>query len=272
MAVVIGLDPLVAVPVEHAFAHGEGAVEEGDEPDAALQQPPRQQAVAAEAGEDRVGIVQAIKLARGRALARQVADLRGAELHPGGQLVGGDPRRELGIAGVLLEVLVVEQLQEVAARLVVAGRKLPGAGQVADRLVGVERGSLVHGRQEAVGPVGGPLLRVAARVGDGHVGGQVLVLRPERIADPGPDAGETLEREPGAHEHLAGSVGIGLRGQRMDEAEVIGLRGQMGQQVGDVLARLPSGPELPGALVQRAVLALEGDQLLDARASAGRAA
>ena len=128
VAVVIGLDPLVAVPVERPFAHGEGAVEERDEPDAALQQPPGQQAVAAEAGEDRVGIVEAVECARGRALARQVADLRGAELHPGGQLVGGDPRGEFGIAGVLLEVFVVEQPEEVAARLVVAGGRSPRAG------------------------------------------------------------------------------------------------------------------------------------------------
>ena len=49
----------------------------------------------------------------------------------------------------------------------------------------------------------------------------------------------------------------------MDEAKVIRLLGQMGQQVGDVLARLPSGPEFPGALVQGAVLSLEGDQRLD---------
>ena len=64
--VVVGLDPLVAVPVELALAHGEGAVEEGDEPHAALEQPAGQQAVAAEARKDRVGIVEAVKLARGR--------------------------------------------------------------------------------------------------------------------------------------------------------------------------------------------------------------
>ena len=116
MAVVVGLDPLVAVPVEDALAHGEGAVEERDEPHPALQQPAGQQAVAAEAGEDRVGVVEAVERPRGRALARQVADLRRAELHPRGQLVRGDPRRELGVAGMLLQVLVVEQPEEVAAR------------------------------------------------------------------------------------------------------------------------------------------------------------
>ena len=48
VAVVVGLDAAVAVPVEDALAHGEGAVEERDEAHAALQQPAGEQAVAAE--------------------------------------------------------------------------------------------------------------------------------------------------------------------------------------------------------------------------------
>ena len=68
------------------------------------------------------GVVQAVERLRGGALARQVAGLRGAGLHPAGQLVGGDPRRELGIARVAPEVLVVDQAEEVAGRRVVAGR------------------------------------------------------------------------------------------------------------------------------------------------------
>ena len=51
VAVVVGLDAAVAVPVEHALAHREGAVEQRDEPDPALQQPAGEQAIAAEAGQ-----------------------------------------------------------------------------------------------------------------------------------------------------------------------------------------------------------------------------
>ena len=149
------------------------------------------------------------------------------------------------------------------AACVVAGADRRRTRQVADRPPGVERRPLVHGRQEAIGPVGRPLLRVAPRVGDRHVGRQVLVLGPQRVADPGADAGEPLEREARAHEHLAGPVSVRLRGQRVDEAHVIGAFGQVRQQVRKRLAALAPRPELPGAACEVAVLALERDQLLD---------
>ena len=164
---------------------------------------------------------------------------------------------------MLLQVFIVEQAEEVAGGPVVAGRDLRRPLEVVDRPAGVERGPLIDGRQEAVGPVGRPLLRVAPRVGDRHVGGQVLVLGPQRIADPRAGAGKPFEREARAHEHLAGPVGIGLRGQRVNEAQVVGAFGQVRQQVRDVLAGLPPRPEFPGALGQVAVFALESDQLLD---------
>ena len=205
-------------------------------------------------------MIQTVERARGRALARQVAHFRSAQLHPRGELVGGDPRREVRITGMPFQVLVVEQSEKIASGLVVAARDRVGPGQVADWLIGIEGGSLVNGRQEPAHPVGRPLLRVAPRVGNRHVGRQVLVLGPERIADPRADAGKAFEREPGAHVHLAGPVGIGLRRQRMDEAKVINPLGQVGQEIGDELARLSPRPERPGALVQCAVLALERDQ------------
>ena len=43
------------------FAHGERAVEERDEPHAALQEPAGEQAVAAEGGHERIGVVQAVE-------------------------------------------------------------------------------------------------------------------------------------------------------------------------------------------------------------------
>ena len=61
VAVVVGLDPAVAVPVEVPLAHREGPVEQGDEPDPALEQPAGQQAVPAEPGERGVGVVEAVE-------------------------------------------------------------------------------------------------------------------------------------------------------------------------------------------------------------------
>ena len=119
----------MAVPVEDAFAHGEGTVEERDEPHAALQEAAGEQAVAAEAGHERIGVVEAVEGTRGRAFARQVADFGGALLHAAGQLVGGDPGGELGVAGMSFQVFVVEQAEEVAGGPVVAGRDLSAAAR-----------------------------------------------------------------------------------------------------------------------------------------------
>ena len=112
--VVLRLERLVAVPVADALAHRVGAVEELHEAHAALEQPPGEQAVAGEAGLDLVGVVGAVGRVRGGRLARQVADFRRAELQLRGQLVAGDPRGQLAVAGIARQVLVVEQLEKVA--------------------------------------------------------------------------------------------------------------------------------------------------------------
>ena len=239
VAVVVGLDPPVPVPVEHAFAHREGAVEHGDEADPAFDQPAGEQAVAAEGGGDRVRVVGGVERVGRAGLAREVADLRGAELHPGGQLVGGDPRRELGVAGVAPQVVVVQQRGgSRGPRGRRARRQAGGAVEVGDRAVGVERGPLADGRQEPARPVRRPLLRAAARVGDRDERGQVLVRRPERVRRPGAEAGEALGGEPRAHEHLARPVRVRLRRHRVDEAHLVGQLRQVREQVGDHLARL----------------------------------
>ena len=50
----------------------------------------------------------------------------------------------------------------------------------------------------------------------------------------------------------------------MDEAEIIGVLSEVGQQVGKVFAGLAAWLELPGALGEVPVLALECDDLVDA--------
>ena len=60
-------------------------------------------------------------------------------------------------------------------------------------------------------------------------------------------------------------MSVGLRRQRVDEAKLVGALGQVRQQIGNVLARLTSRPEFPGALGQVAVFALKSDQFVDPR-------
>ncbi len=116
MALIIRIDAPVAVPVQRAFAHGESTVEEGDEPHAPFQQPASEQAVAAERGQERVWGIEPVEPASGRALPGQIADLGRALLHPSCQLIGGDPGRELAIAGIAPQVFVVDQAEEISAR------------------------------------------------------------------------------------------------------------------------------------------------------------
>ncbi len=67
-----------------------------NEPDAALDQPPGDQAIA---GERRLVWVRAVHRERGPALAPEIQQLGSAGLHPKRHFVGGDPSRDLGVAG-----------------------------------------------------------------------------------------------------------------------------------------------------------------------------
>ena len=78
------------------------------------------------------------------------------------------------LIGVPPQVLVVEQPQEVPG-VGVGLRRHPGRpGQVRDRLVGGERGTLEHGGQEGAAPVGRAVGGEAARVGQDDVRRQVV--------------------------------------------------------------------------------------------------
>ena len=94
---VVGLDVVVGVPAVDV------ARVELDEPDAALDQPPGQQAAGAELG--RPPVVQAVEPLGLVGLARQVDGLGGRALHPEGQLVGLDPGLELGVVAALFEMM-----------------------------------------------------------------------------------------------------------------------------------------------------------------------
>ena len=99
---VVGLQVAVLVPV---------AVAELDEPDARLDEPPRQQALAAEVGG--VLVVDPVeRLGRVR-LLRQVHHVGKRPLHPERQLVRLDHPLDAGVDLLALEQLAVHRLHEV---------------------------------------------------------------------------------------------------------------------------------------------------------------
>ena len=100
--------PGVGVLVAHP-AH-----EELDEPDPALDEPARHEALPAE----RLGelFVEAVELPGRFRFRGDVDGFRRAPLHPVGELVGGDPRRELRVARIPLHVDLVQPRQGIEPR------------------------------------------------------------------------------------------------------------------------------------------------------------
>jgi len=75
VAVVIRLESSMGVPVQCTFPHREGAVVQANEAHAPFQEAARQQTVASETGQDRIGIIQAVELPGGSGFTGEVGDL-----------------------------------------------------------------------------------------------------------------------------------------------------------------------------------------------------
>ena len=253
---------LVAVPVSHPLPHRIGAIEELHEAHPALQQPPRQDAVAGEARLEGIpGVEGPVAGERGRRLVGEVGHTGGGELHPRRQLVGGDPGGKVAVARMARQAFGIEPADEGPRRLVGRGRDARGPRQVGDRFVGVEGGALEHRGEERRRPLPGPHLWAAARIGDGDEGGQVAAFAPQGVGRPRPHARETVEREPGRHLVLGRPVGVAPGGHRVDEAHLVGQRAQVRQQLAGHRATLPARAELPLRADEVALLPLEGDEL-----------
>ncbi len=129
-------------------------VEDLHEPDAALEQPARQQAGV---GERRLAGLGAVHLEDVAGLVGDLHHVRRSELHAEGHLERVDPGGDLGVADPL-ELHLVELpdgVELVALELVVDAARV---GEIQHRVAaGPELDALVDGRQEAAAPV-----RVAA--------------------------------------------------------------------------------------------------------------
>ncbi len=264
---VLFLQHFVSVPVADAFASGlVGAIEELDEADAVLDEATGEDTVSGVGGlevfEGGAGFIGTVHLEDVLGFGSEVADLGDGELHPGGEFVAGDACGEFRISGVVLEVVLVEVVEEVTGGVVAGGGDGCGAVEVADGLGGAELGALEGGWEEPGSPVVDAGLRRAAGVGDGDVGGERFVVAAEGIGGPGADTGEAIESEPGVHEIFTGAVGVGISGERVDEAHVIDEVAEVGDEVGDHFPALAAGSEFPGAFGEHALFALEGDEVI----------
>ena len=252
-------DVLVAVPVDPGGAEGP-AVVELDEANAALDQTPGQQAVAAEAVG--VGLLQAVELAGGGGFVLEPDGLGDAGLHPGGEFVGADPGREGGVPGVLVLERPIHPVEHRHADLAVGLGERAGGEEVGDRLAGGPEGHpLVRGGEETGRPVDCPARRLATGVGQDDEGGQVLVVGPQAVRQPRPQGGEAVEGEAGVHQEGGRRVVRGLAVHRMDEGQVVDPLRQVGEQRTDPRPRLAVLPERERRLHQPARAAEEGVDL-----------
>ena len=156
-------------------------------------------------------------------------------------------------------VLGVEELGEVARGKVGGGGDARGAVEIADGVGGIEGDALVFCGEKARGPIGGAGGRDATDVGDGDVGGEIVVFAAESVAEPGTGGREAFKNEAGIHGDAGGAMSVGARAHRMDEGHVVDVARKVGKFGGNGLAGLAGGLKIPGAAHEVAVGALEGD-------------
>ena len=112
------------------------------------------------------------------------------ELHAGGQFVAGDARRQFRITREPLEWRSFSRWRKSRVAASFSRRDRRGAGQVADRVGGVEVRALKCGREGSRAPIVDAVLGFASRIRDGDIGRQILVLLPRAYVTQAPMLGK----------------------------------------------------------------------------------
>jgi len=156
----------------------------------------------------------------------EVEGFRGADLHFGGEFVGGDPGFEAGVSGMRIEVVAIEGLEEFETGGFSGCGDLRGGGRGfeigdGDRIVGADDDSLMGGGKEGGGEIAGVVVGESTRVGEDDESGEIVAEVAEGIGDPGTDGGKAGSDETGVLHVAGGAVDIGLAGHRHEKGEVI---------------------------------------------------
>ena len=235
----VRLDVVVGIPA------GDVARVELHEADPALDEPAGEQAAGAELrGLLRVEAVEGLRLV---GLARQVDGLGRGRLHPVGELIGLDAGGELGVAVAAGEVAGVQLADQVERPPLGRARHALGGAEVEDRAGGARphHRALMARRQEARAVRGRAALDPAGGIGQDDERGEVLVLGPQAVAGPAPEAGLAHEDRTGVH--LVDGLGMvdAVGPARADDGQVIGAGGDMREEVGDLQPALAVAAERP---------------------------
>ena len=194
-------------------------------------------------------LLDAVGFDRLRRLALEVEQLGHARLHLEGHLVLGHAGGDLRIDG-LLGQLAVEAADLVDDLALCALADAFGVTDIVDGLaLGLELDSLILAGQDAAGPLAGGdrLLAGAAGGGQHDVTRQVLGLGAQTVEKPGAHARAALDDRARVEEGMRGVVVdlLGLKGA--DDAEVVGDRADVREDVGEFHARLAPLLEFEGA-------------------------
>ena len=220
-----------------------------DEAHAFLDQLARDQALASEVR--RARIVEAIHLARRRVLAVHIDHAHRLRLHAIRQLIRFDPRHQLRLLGMQLEMFLVQRLQQIqTASLRAVARALRRRQIEQRRATTAEQRALIRRRHVARRPVRRTADRPATRVRHHHKARQILIRRAQPIAQPRPQA--RLADEDAARVHLQTTRRMSrrVRVHRPDHAQVIRMTRRVRKQTADLQPTLSMPRELKRRLHQ----------------------
>ena len=182
----------------------------------------------------------AVKVEGGLALAGEIGQLRNARLHFKRHLVLGDARRDFGVVLFFRKEAVetLDLLDDLSLRALADTVRIADVvHRVALRL---ELDSLEPAREHAAAPLtrGDGLLAILAGRSQDDEAGEVLRFGAEAVLQPRPHARAALDDGAGVHEGV-GSVVVDLLGlHRADHAELVGLLGDLGEEIAHFDARL----------------------------------
>src|SRR5690606_12176066 len=116
------------------------------------------------------------------ALLTDVEGLLRRNLHAGGEFETLDAGFKLTFAGPLLKVPAVETIDKTEISLLCVPLQRHGRIEIEDAgLLGPNHGALINRRQPAVRKVVDPEHGKSAGISEGHIGGEILVLRAESV-------------------------------------------------------------------------------------------
>ena len=186
-------------------------------------------------------------------LAGEVEGVLGFDLHAKRGLERLDAAVEDRLLGMLRRIPLVHLPQQVELPPLLAERRRAAADifdhlrhrHVPDR----NARAAAPGRQKCVAPrpVAAPDTAVRRQ---GDQGGEVLVFRAQTVDRPGSQARPHAGEVAGVHQHLGDLMHRTLRLHRADHAELVGVRGQLREQLADLHPALTVLLELEGRLLE----------------------